>query len=181
MAFDVSEYIEEIQQKLNELPPVSRVGFAVWCADALFQRVCTYLAAKTHSEHFAFIMKAFDCLWVCASGETCQVAEAHRLELACAAIDWGDENVADEEQVINWFAIEAMGGLCCALNTCASGSSWSAAKAAENVLNQLDLQLRGYPKSALGVNTNDGSYSGFPDFQEEPRWKRRHGSRTRPI
>src|SRR5205085_12701889 len=84
-----------------------------------------------------------------------------RLEQAYAAIDWQEENVADDEQMINRYAIEAMASLCCALDTCRTGSALSAAKAAENVINKLDLQL----SDELQVN----NYS--EEIWSDPKWQ----------
>jgi hypothetical protein len=141
MPFDISSYIEGLQRTLDRLRPQSRIAFAVWCADALFREVRGYLAAKTDALQRSAVQEAFDYLWGCASGDKPVDAEVRRLEQACAEIDWGEENVTDDEQDINVYAIEAISSLCCALGTCRTGSALSAAKAAENVLNKLDFQL----------------------------------------
>jgi hypothetical protein len=141
MQFNISSYMDGLQRSLGRLLPQGRIAFAVWCADALFREVCDYLAAKTDATQRLAVQEALDYLWRCASGDKPVDAEVRRLEEICAAIDWGEENVADNEQVVNRYAIEALSSLCCALDTCRTGSALSAAKAAENVLNKLDFQL----------------------------------------
>ena len=141
MPFNISTYIDGLRRSLDKLPPQARVAFAVWCAYELFREVRDYLAGKTDGTQRLAVQEAFDYLWKCASGHKPVDADISRLEQVCAAIDWGEENVAGDEELINVFAIEAIGSLCCALEACRTGSAQSAAKAAENVLNKLDWQL----------------------------------------
>lgn len=161
MPFNITSYIDGLRGALEKLPPTARVAFAVWCADALVREVRDYLAGKTDGTHRLAVQEAIDYLWKFASGHKPVEAEASRLEQACAAIDWGEESVAAGEEVINVFAIEAIGSLCCALETCRTGSALSAAKAAENVLNKLDWQL----SNELFVD----SYS--EAIWSDPKWK----------
>jgi hypothetical protein len=161
MPFNISSYIDGLRRSLEKLPPQARVAFAVWCADALFREVRDYLAGKTSPTQRVEVQEAIDYLWKCASGHKPVDAELRRLEQACAAIDWSEENVANEEQVINVFAIEAIGSLCCALEACRTGSALSAAKAAENVINKLDWEL----SDELFVD----SYS--EAIWSDPKWK----------
>jgi len=141
MSFNISSYIDGLQRSLESLRPQGRIAFAVWCADALFRRVRDYLAAKTDATQLSTVQEAFDYLWKCASGDTPLNAEVCRLEQACGRLGWAEEDVADNEQAINFYAIEAISSLCCALDTCRTGSALSAAKAAESVINKLDRQL----------------------------------------
>jgi hypothetical protein len=161
MPFNIVSYIDGLRRSLERLRPQGRIAFAVWCADALFREVRDYLAAKTDPTQRLALQEAFDFLWKCASGDKPVDAEVHRLEEACAAIDWGEENVADDEQVINRHAIQAIGSLAWALDTCRTGSALSAARAAECVINKLDLQL----SDELFVD----SYS--EAIWSDPKWK----------
>jgi hypothetical protein len=161
MPFNIASYIDGLRRSLDKLPPQARVAFAVWCAYELFREVRDYLAGKTDPTQRLAVQEAFDYVWKCASGHKPVDAEINRLEQVCAAIDWGEEKVAGDEELINVFAIEAIGSLCCALETCRTGSALSAAKAAENVLNKLDWQL----SNELFVD----SYS--EAIWSEPKWK----------
>lgn len=161
MPFNIFSYIDGLQRSLESLRPQGRIAFAVWCADALFREVHDYLVAKTAATQRSAVQEAFDHLWKCASGKKPVDTEVRRLEQACAEIDWGEENVADHEQVINRYAIEAISSLCCALETCRTGSALSAAKAAENVLNKLDLHL----SDELFVDSSSKA------IWSDPRWK----------
>lgn len=162
MPFDISSYREGLQRSLERLRPQGRVAFAVWCADALFREVRDYLAAKCTPKEFSAVEEAFEYLWKCASGEEpVETAEASRLEHACAEIDWGEESVAGDEELINFYAIEAISSLCCALETCRTGSALSAAQTAERVLNKLDRQL-----------SNELNADGYSeDIWSHPEWQ----------
>jgi hypothetical protein len=161
MLFNISSYIDGLRGALEKLPPQARVAFAVWCADALCREVRDYLARKTDDTQRLEVQEAIDYLWKCASSHKPADVEVRRLEQDCAAIDWGEENVGAGEEVTNVFAIEAMSALCCALETCRTGSALSAAKTAENVINKLDWQL-----------SNELLTIGYPQaISSHPTWK----------
>jgi len=161
MSFNISSYIEGLRRCLEKLPPQARVAFAVWCANELFREVRDYLARKTEPTQRLAVQEAFDRLWKSASGHEPVNAEISRLEQVCAAIDWGEDNVAGNEELINRFAIEGISSLCCALEACRTGSAQIAAKAAENVLNKLDWQLC---NELLVDNYSEAIWS-------DPKWK----------
>jgi hypothetical protein len=141
MRFNISSYTESLQRSLDRLRQQGRVAFAVWCADALLREVRDYLAAKIDATEYSAVQEVLEYLWKCASGDKPADNVVRRLEQACTAIDWAAEDIADNEQEINFYAIEAISSLCCALDTCKTGSALSATKAAENVMNKLDRQL----------------------------------------
>src|SRR5262245_5739447 len=161
MPFSISSYIDGLQRSMESLRPQARTAFAVWCADALFWEVRDYLATKIDRTQLSVVQEAFDYLWKWASGETPVDTEVPGLEQACGEVGWAEEDVADNEQVMNFYAIEAITSLCCALETCKTGSALSAAKAAESVLNKLDRQL----SEELFVD----SYS--ETIWSDPKWK----------
>jgi len=141
MQFDIISYIEGIQRSLERLRPQGRIAFAVWCADALVRDVREYLAAKTDPAQLSAVEESLAYLWNCASGHKPTDTVICPLEKACAAVGWAEENVADNEQATNFYAIEAINSLMQALDTCRRGSAVSGAKAAESMINKLDRQL----------------------------------------
>jgi hypothetical protein len=171
MLFNIFSYIDGLRRSLDNLRPQGRIAFAVWCADALFQEVREYLAAKTNATQLSTVQEAFECLWKCASGDAPVDTEVRRLEQACGELCWSEESVADNEQTMNFYAIEAVSSLCCAMETCRTNSALSAAKAAENVLNKLDRQL----SEELFVN----SYS--EAIWSDPKWKRELESQEKML
>jgi hypothetical protein len=141
MPFNIVSYIDSLQRSLERLQLQERIAFAVWCADALFREVSYYLAAKTDVTQSSAVQEALDYLWKCASGDKPVDTEVRRLERACGEIGWAEEDVVENEQAMNFYAIEAINSLMHALETCRTGSTLSAAKAAESVINKLDRQL----------------------------------------
>ncbi len=86
-------------------------------------------------------MQRADYVWSRALGRKPSDVDVDAIQRACAAVDWPVENVADCEQSLNFYAIEAMSSLCSALDVCRNGSVLSAAQCAEFVLNKLDRQV----------------------------------------
>jgi hypothetical protein len=114
----------------------------VWCATALLQEVREYLAAKVGPNADSTVQEAMNYLWSCASGDVeASESDVSRLEQACAKIVWSQEDVAEDQQATDIYAIEAISCLINALDACRTGSALSAAKSAECMLNKLDRQL----------------------------------------
>jgi hypothetical protein len=171
MPFDIDSYINDLRDALEKLTPQARVGFAVWCADALFREVRDYLAGKTDRTELLAVQEAVEYLWKFAWGKKPVDSEVHRLEQACGAIDWDEEMVTESEDVMNVSAIEALNSLCWALETCRTGSALSAVKAAENILNKLDWQL----SCELFVHTYSEA------IWSDPRWKAELASQQKML
>ena len=135
MPFNISSYIDCLRQSLDSAP--ARVAFAVWYADEPFRGVREYLATKTIPAEAFGNEKPLTAFGSLLQANILADDEIRRLQEACAAIDWGEESVTSDEELVNAFAIEAIGSLCCALETCSTGSAVNAAKAAESVSNAL--------------------------------------------
>lgn len=162
MTFDITLYTNSLCNSLDRLTNTGKISFSAWCTDYLFHGVASYIIHKTSADHYAIIHESLEYLWICAMGETPSVARIDHLEKACDNVTWQEEDVADDEQTLNFYALDAFSALTYSFDTCRSNSSTSAAKTAVAVINTLDWTIN----AELGYDTTELIFS-TPKMQSE--------------
>lgn len=141
MRFNVLTYLDGIEQALEQVPRNSRTAFAVWCAEALWRSARSYIASKINPSEYLALSDALKYLWDSAAGVHVAHPSSDQILQNCEEISWSEDDVNEDDQTMNFIAVEAVNAILHALESCASSSSVSAAKCAECVINTLDRQL----------------------------------------
>lgn len=141
MAFSMIEYLARLKSGLRKLEPRYRAAFAAWCADAL-PRSYDFLSRILGTDRAEVLTKCQAYTWAYAlSGVKGSKSEMRRLHEQCENLQWADDDFADAEQMENLVANEVVNGIIGALDTCEAGSIESAAKAAECVIDKLNIEI----------------------------------------
>lgn len=142
MTFDIDDYMYSLEASLAKLAPPYRMAFAAWCASALLVETCDYLACSIGKRQVQILNEALDYVWECSLiGIPAKKSEVSKLESSCDAITWPDEALENENDRMKFYAIEAISSVIHALDTCRTGSTRSAAMAAQRAINKLDYEL----------------------------------------
>lgn len=141
MAFNILEYLTEVEEAAGKLPASHQLAFVLWCAGPLLEAAKDYLESRLGSERGGRLPELSKMVWLCATSEialdTTNVVEVrHELEW----LDWGDD-VPQSAEVADDAALEAIECLIRAYEILESPSGKSCAEAAERVINHLDFRL----------------------------------------
>lgn len=163
--FEIFSYVGRLEKGLNAVRPQGRVAFAVWCADPLLCDARAYLAARIGPTRIAVVDEAMEYLWQCAERNDHFLSEPAAGGFAGALVDvtWGTDDVSEDEQSGNFYAVESLTSLSYAIETCRTGSAGPAAKAAESVINKLDYEI----SQELGADSYSDAIFSHPKMKAE--------------
>jgi hypothetical protein len=143
MAFSLRSYLTNLEGQLDTLSSAKRLVFSLWCVQPLLDEFGNALSKVIGTHDLEILRTAIDAIWdsiVLKPGPP-KHAITEGAQLA-QSIDWPDEEESPlEEEFLDYGAMQLVQCLQCIFNVWETGSSESAAEAANQLIDRIDYEL----------------------------------------